>query len=124
MFAIGELVERRMTALGITNRELVQRLGFQNMNKGLRRLAVCMQQGDCTHPLLKNIAAALEVEQVLIDEVIQQTALQVAEQQHQETMRRETEARQQFQPYIYVQSESHRPSFITGAAVMVLAGAQ
>jgi hypothetical protein len=107
-----------MTVLGISKRMLVQRLGFQNVSKGLRRLTVCIQQGACTHPLLKNLATALEVEQVVIDEAIRQTTTQVAEQQRQEAVRCEIKARQRFQPYIYVQSESHRPSFITGAAVM------
>jgi len=112
MFAITDLIERQMETLGITRNELLLRMGYKKLSKGLERLDDCLRHGRCYNQLFRlQLTKALAVPEDEVNEAFRQTEEQLA-------LMREAKERESFRPYIYVQSSEHRPSFITGAALM------
>lgn len=119
MYAIGELITRVMAETGLRKTEIVRRLGFDNVAKGLRRLNACLNDGNCENALLTaNLATALGVEATVVETAIAQTREQLAIKLREQTIAQERHDREHFVPYIYVLTSRHRPSFISGAAVM------
>lgn len=100
---INALIDARMKALSITKTELVVRLGFRNVPKGLRRLdEVC--DGDCSRGqmLLSRLPIALEVEPKVVQAALIAT--------HDEKQREEEKSyRENFKPHAIIQTDRIRP---------------
>jgi hypothetical protein len=77
-YPIGRLVLGRAAELGLSRSELVVRLGYRNISRGHRSLANTLLTGRSGPFLLANLAAALEVEQSIVDEALAATSRQHA----------------------------------------------
>jgi len=81
-YPIHELIENRQKQLGLGRNELGRRCGFKNLAKALRRIdGVC--HGDLDSPgakmVLDNLAVALEVDKVVVENAIAATAQVIAD---------------------------------------------
>jgi len=115
-YPIHELIEKRQKQLGLGRNELARRCGFKNLDKGLRRIdGVC--QGDLDSPgakmVLDNLAVALEVDKVVVEEAIAATAEVIADANRLAEAKREAAWRKSFKPHAYLVGSTNRPSQIT-----------
>jgi hypothetical protein len=74
-FAIGRFILDRAQALGLSRTNLVRRLGYTNIGKGHKALTDLLIDGLLPPLIAENLAAALEVEQQVIDPIIQTDSL-------------------------------------------------
>ena len=115
-YPIHELIETHQKQLGLRRNELARRCGFKNLDKGLRRIdGVC--HGDLDSPgakmVLDNLAAALEVDKVVVEEAITATAEIIADANRRAEAEREAAWRASFKPHAYLVGSQNRPSQIT-----------
>ena len=81
-YPIHEFIENQAKQLGLGRNELARRCGFKNVEKGFRRIdGVC--HGDLDLPgakmVIDDLAVALEVDKVVVEEAIAATAEIIAE---------------------------------------------
>jgi hypothetical protein len=108
MFELGRFIIEEMKMRGIKRSELVFRLGYANINKGLRALDLCIKQGD-PHPfVVQNLHTALSVDHSVIAKVLEITEQQRLDEQ-------EARARKYFRPHLWIITERERPTSITMA---------
>ncbi len=115
-YPIHELTENQQKRRGLRRSELARRCGFKNVDKGLRRIdGVC--HGDLDSPgakmVLDNLAVALEVDEVVVENAIAATADIIAEANRLAEARREAAWRESFKPHAYLVGSQNRPSQIT-----------
>jgi hypothetical protein len=82
--AIRILIEDRRRSLGLTKSELTRRLGYRNLDKGLRRLdQVCDGRFEHAEGLLKALPEALELDGVVVETAIAETLNQLQQTRDQ-----------------------------------------
>ncbi len=74
-FATGRFILDRAQALGLSRTDLVRRLRYTNIAKGQKALTDLLVNGLMPPLIADNLAAALEVEQHLIDQIVAKDAL-------------------------------------------------
>jgi hypothetical protein len=115
-YPIHDLIENRQKQLGLGRNELGRRCGFKNLAKALRRIdGVC--HGDLDSPgakmVLDNLAVALEVDKVVVENAIAATAEIIAHANCLAEAEREAAWRESFKPHAYLVGSQNRPSQIT-----------
>ena len=115
-YPIHELIENQQKRLGLRRNELARRCGFKNLDKGLRRIdGVC--DGDLDSPqakmVLDHLAAALEVDKVVVEKAITATAEIIADANRLAEAERDAAWRNSFKPHAYLVGSTNRPSQIT-----------
>ena len=115
-YPIHDLIESQQKRLGLGRNELGRRCGFKNLAKALRRIdGVC--HGDLNLPgakmVLDNLAVALEVDKVVVENAIAATAELIAEANRLAEAKREAAWRESFKPHAYLVGSTNRPSQIT-----------
>ncbi len=120
-YPIGRLVLDRAQALGVSRTELVRRLGYQKLNNGHRALAGLLLAGKTPPFMAENLAAALKVEQDLIDTVLLATARQRHDEARTRILEGERTYRDSFRPHLRVETERQIPSPIFVAALLTTA---
>jgi hypothetical protein len=115
-YPIHELIENQQKRLGLRRNELARRCGFKNLAKGLRRIdGVC--HGDLDSPgakmVLDNVAVALEVDKVEVENAIAATAEIITETNRLAEAKREAAWRKSFKPQAYLVGSQNRPPQIT-----------
>jgi hypothetical protein len=115
-YPIHDLIEDRQKQLGLGRNELGRRCGFKNLAKALRRIdGVC--HGDLDSPgakmVLDNLAVALEVDKVVVENAIAATAQVIADANRLAEAEREGAWRESFKPHAYLVGSQNRPSQIT-----------
>ena len=104
-YPIHDLIENRQKQLGLRRNELARRCGFKNLAKALRRIdRVC--HGDLDSPgakmVLDNLAVALEVDKVVVENAIAATAEIIAEANRLAEAKRDAAWRASFKPHAYL----------------------
>ncbi len=92
---LSDFVNSRLSALGIESIHLVERMGFVNQAKGLRRLDQYLATGQETSHLLKNLPDVLGLDTVQVQAAAAATRKQIADKE-------EAAARERFHPHIEV----------------------
>jgi hypothetical protein len=119
-YPIGRFILDRANTLGITRRDLVNRLGgFRDLVKGHRALTELMLTGKVP-PFFLKLAGALQVDASIIDSVLLATARQQDAEAATVALQREEAYRTAFRPHLQVQTERHIPSPIFIAALMTV----
>lgn len=117
---IAALIRARLAVLQIKRAEIVRRIGFKNVSKGLRRLdALC--HGDLsvtTKFITHNLAAALDLSPDAVKMAIDGTADQLAERERLRLEEEDRAYRARFRPHVLWVTENSRPSWILGAALV------
>ena len=116
-YPIHDLIESQQKRLGLGRNELGRRCGFKNLAKALRRIdGVC--HGDLDSPgakmVLDNLAVALEVDKVVVEDAIAATAELIAEANRLAEAEREAAWRESFKPHAYLvgSTESSFPNHL------------
>jgi len=115
-YPIHALIESQEKRLGLGRNELGRRCGFKNLAKALRRIdGVC--HGDLDSPgakmVLDNLAVALEVDKVVVENAIAATAQVIADANRLAEANRDAAWRASFKPHAYLVGSQNRPSQIT-----------
>jgi hypothetical protein len=98
-FPIAVLISARQRELGISNGELVRRLGYSNAGKGARRLEA-LREGDLSNRfVLDALPAALDLPADQVTEAIEATERQLAEEERARIEEEERRYREQFKPH-------------------------
>jgi len=107
---IKTLVSSRYEELGLRPVELVRRCGYQNTNKGLRRLEQ-LRQGDFSSSatLIRTLPSALDVPAEEVTKAVEDTQRQIHEAE-------EAAWRAEFVPHAVILTERRRPTQIFVAA--------
>ena len=112
---LSQLIMDSMHSQNMDKHTLVQKMGYANLNKGLRRLDDLLgqevpQKREQKEELIKKCAAALGL---VLDDVLQAA---VADEQEQMAMVEKWE-RSNFRPFVYVKTIETRPSSVTMFAI-------
>jgi hypothetical protein len=117
-YPIGRFVLDRANALGLTRRQLVERLGFADrLAKGHRVLSEILLTGTVP-PYVTALADALEIDQSLLNAVLSATARQQEAEWMAQLVARESNHRDRFRPHLQVRTERRMPSPIFVAALL------
>lgn len=119
-YPIGRFLADRAMALGLSRTELVRRLGYENLGKGHRALTDLLIAGTTAPLITKNLAAGLEIEQDLLDEVLLVTTRQQHDEARARFLAEEREYRDSFRPHLRVETERRIPQPIFVAALMTV----
>ena len=103
---IGDLIVERSRELGLRRGELVQRCGYKNISKGIRRLEqVYAGQLEPAVTLLHGLSKALDLSPDIVQQAIDETVRQIAAEA-------DARYRASFEPAGYLLGTSDRPSQI------------
>jgi hypothetical protein len=106
MLSLGTFICEQMKSQRINKSELVSRLGYANINKGLRALDKCVREG-VPHPfVVQNLHKALNVEPSIVEEFVRKTKKERLD--HQEAIERKN-----FRPHLWIITERRIPTQIT-----------
>lgn len=110
MYELGRFITDKMKLQRIKRTELVYRLGYANMNKGLRALDGCIRDG-FPHPfVIQNLPKALNVEASQLEKVLETTRQELLDEE-------EARERKNFAPHLWVITERASPTSITMAVI-------
>jgi hypothetical protein len=117
-FPLGRLIASRANALCLTRRDLIERLGFGDRSvKGHQILAEIMTTGSVPS-FVTILAAALELDKAVVDQVLHMTAWQQEAEHLQEMLAHEDLYGAAFRPHLHVATERNRPEPIFVAAML------
>jgi hypothetical protein len=105
-YPIGRLIVAAMKENSIKKSVLVKAIGYQNINKGMRKLDACMAGERIHKKLLFNVGRVLEIDDQTLNEAIKKTSEEIKRKQ-------EKYERLHFKPHIYIKHSESRPSSIT-----------
>jgi len=97
-----------MKETNIKKSELVKAIGYQNINKGMRKLDACIT-GEGIYKnkkLLFNVGRVLEIDDQTLNEAIKKTSEEIKHKQ-------EKHERLHFKPHIYIKHSESTPRSIT-----------
>lgn len=116
---IRVLIEQRSKQLGLKPAALVQRLGYQNISKGLRSLErVCCGELERHGDLMRVLPAALEVPESEVSKVIASTRAAMQAESDKKQKAEDTLYRETFQPHAVIVTEHSRPTQIFVVALL------
>ena len=117
--AIAALIRSRMTELGLSRGELVKRLGYKNVAKGIRRIDVlCAGDIEGTKHFLDVLPQALELSEETVKRALDQTVRELELAEQQEADARDKIWRETFRPHAIILTERSVPSPIFVAAMI------
>ena len=109
MYQISELIFRYLSDSKEDKLNIVKKLGYKNLNKGLRRLDKLIQTGECPDSLRKKLPAVLGLDPYAIEQAYELTLSQIEEQEEKATQNIESYERRMFRPHIWVKHELENP---------------
>ena len=109
MYQISELILRYTSRSKEDKLNIVKKLGYKNLNRGLRRLDTLIQTGQCPDSLRKKLPTALGLDPLVIQKAYEQTLNQLEEQEEKARRDREEYERRTFRPHIWVKHEREYP---------------
>jgi hypothetical protein len=117
--AIGSLISDRSRVLGLRPRDLVRRVNYKNIAKGLRRLDELLAGDlDKARDLICALPAALDVPPEVVERAIDETRRQVAEALEAERHVQRAAWRAAFKPHAIILTEKGVPQPIFVAAII------
>jgi hypothetical protein len=117
--AIATLIRSRMAELGLSRGEFAKRLGYKNIAKGIRRIAVlCDGDLEGTKHFLDVLPQALETSADTVKRALDQTVREIEMAEKQEAEARDQLWRENFCPHGVILTERTVPSPIFVAAMI------
>ena len=110
MYAISRLINDVISSSKHCKRNIVLSLGYQNINKGYRRLNNLIETGECPMSLKDMLPKALNVDEELVNTAFKLTAQQKAKEAKLDRKRTEEYERKSFVPHIWIENELEYPS--------------
>jgi hypothetical protein len=117
--AIGSLISDRLRVLGLRRADLMRRVNYKNIAKGLRRLDKLLAGNlDKTRDLIHALPAALDVSSEVVEHAIEETRRQIAEAQEAKRQALGAAWRAAFKPHAIILTEKTIPQPIFVAAII------
>ena len=117
--AVAALIRSRMAELGLSRGELVKRLGYKYLPKGIRRIdALCEGDIKGTKQCLDVLPQALETSAETVKLALDQTVREIELAEKQEAEARDKIWRENFRPHAIILTERSVPSPIFVAAMI------
>lgn len=114
MYPITQLFHERSKELKLSKHDAVQRAGYRNIGKGLRRLDSFLASGtDTGGNIISSLPAILELPPETVAQALHQTSLQLAREKAAAAARRNTIARESHKPFLFAATERNTPAQIT-----------
>ena len=110
MYAISRLINDVISSSKHCKRNIVLSLGYQNINKGYRRLNTLIETGECPMSLKDMLPKALNLDEELVNTAFKLTAQQKAKEAELDRKRTEEYERKSFVPHIWIENELEFPS--------------
>lgn len=118
-YAIGRVVVDRTNALGMSRRQLVHQLGYQDRPfKGHELLSAFLAGANLSPPFLNRLSNVLEIEPSILDAAILATARELDAEAATRALGAEQQYRTSFRPHLQIQTSRRIPSPICVAAVI------
>ena len=105
-YPIERLIVAAMKENNIKKSELVKAIGYQNINKGIRKLDSCITGEEIHKIFLADLARVLEIDDQTLNEAIKKTSEEIKRKQ-------EKQERLHFKPHIYIKHSESTPRSIT-----------
>lgn len=97
--------------------ELAKKLGYTNINRGIRRIRQCLEEGISNPYLTERLVSTAGMDKETLMKALADTRSEKKRLAMESREKEETEARSRFRPYLYALSSSIRPPFITAYAL-------
>jgi hypothetical protein len=120
-YPIGRLVFDRAKSLGLSRTELVQRLGYANLNTGHRALTELLMTGAPSPIIAGKLGETLEIEQDLVDAIMLATLRQKSDEARVQMLDREEAYMRSFRPHLRSETARTIPEPIFIAALLTTA---
>ena len=118
-YAIGRLLVDRANSLGLTRRELVDRLGFRGREAQGHQMLTAFMAGESVPPsFLSRVADVLHIEATAMDAARAATVRELNAEGTTRALDAERHYRSDFRPHLQVQTTSQIPSPIFAAAMI------
>jgi hypothetical protein len=114
MTSLEVLIKRAIKGKGITKSVLVQRLGYGNINKGLRRLDKFLATGESDiHGLIPDLQKVLAIPSDWFQKAVEDTQEKIGLRVEEERQKQEKWEREHFEPFVeIVMDQTPRPIFL------------
>jgi len=110
MYAISRLINDVISSSKHCKRNIVLSLGYQNINKGYRRLNNLIETGECPMSLKDMLPKALNIDKGLIVQAFFLTAQEKAKEAEIARQRKEEYERANFKPNLWIEHEDEYPT--------------
>jgi|SRR5690242_1109481 len=120
-YPIGRFILERSRVLEISRSDLAHRLGYRDIGRGHKALSEVLVTGVVPRHAEKYLAAALEVDDALLEPVIGATTRQKRDEARKRRVESERAYLAAFRPHLQVQTERAVPSPIFVAALLTVA---
>ena len=115
MFELGRFITEEMKRKGLKRSEVAHCLGYANINRGLRRLDECINEGTPHAFIIQNLHTVLGVDSSVVQKALAITKKQMLEKRKAREAEAEERAREAFRPHLFINTELSRPTSITMA---------
>ena len=109
MYPISALILRYTSRSKEEKFNIVKKLGYKNLNKGLRRLEHLIQTGQCPDSLREKLPTVLGIDPSAIEEAFEATLAQQRVDEEKDRRTREDYERKTFRPHLWVKHELQNP---------------
>jgi hypothetical protein len=116
---IEALIEKRLAEMGLRRSQLVSRLGYRNVGRGLHSLSeLCAGDLDRHFALIEKLPDALQLSREVIESAVAGSRKEIEERGRQRREADESNWREQFRPHAVIIPERRVPSPIFVAALI------
>ena len=109
MYPISKIILQAIDGRKENKLRIVKKLGFKNLNKGVRRLEHIIHTGQCSKSMRDMLPFALGLDHVAIQQALKVTLTQRREEEENSRRRRDEYERRCFRPHIWIKHELENP---------------
>lgn len=109
MYPISKIILQAISGSKENKLRIVNKLGYKNISKGLRRLDRLIYLGWCPESMRDRISYVLGLNPEVIEQAFKDTVTQKEEEEEESRVRREEYYRSSFQPHIWILHEFEKP---------------
>jgi len=109
MYPISALILRYTSRSKKEKLNIVNKLGYKNLNKGLRRLDHLIQTGQCPDSVREKLPSVLGIDTSTIQEAFEATLAQQQDEKEKARRARDDHERKTFRPHLWVIHEREDP---------------
>ncbi len=117
MYPISKLITDSLKANHLRLPALVKKLGYTNINRGIRRLNSCLEEGNVNEFLLNKIITELGIDPNHARAAVQETRLMKKRERLEIRQSKEQRERENFKPHLFALSAAQRPFSICAYAM-------
>jgi len=113
-YSVGRLIEKTFRERGLRRSQIIQAVGYRNVNKGLRRLDTILTGRVRDFEFLREVSRALEIP----EETFEQAMRETLRERHLEHEKQERHNTLHFRPHVIIKHSRERPKSLTALCFM------